>query len=185
MDGEPILERSADLAEVSKNGYGPRLHLPQHCPHRHPSLLLLRRHHVFMARDLSDMHKLGSAGSVVDGVRLHHRSGHDVVCSHSTPCCTSFVRCSCIVLVAFLHLRSTFLVAFCISDSTESNSSRFVTPLPPGGLVRDKPTRGQGCHKAASCTMLYNIYTVFTMYVVQPCTTLYNSCTTMHIVTFT
>eukprot|EP01046_Picozoa_sp_COSAG06_P005749 COSAG06_NODE_260_length_18911_cov_107.646236_10_plen_82_part_00 len=28
--------------------------------------------------------------------------------------------------------------------------------------------------KAASCTMLYTVYTVFTMYVVQCCTTLYN-----------
>ena len=42
------------------------------------------------------------------------------------------------------------------------------------GNLQDKPTAGQGCHKAASCTILYNIYTVFTMYVVQPCTILYN-----------
>ena len=47
----------------------------------------------------------------------------------------------------------------------------FVTPLPRGGLVFDKPTAGQGCHKAASCTIIVRI--------------LYNSCTTMHIVTFT
>jgi hypothetical protein len=105
---EPIIERSADLAEVSKNGDGPRLHLPQPCPHRHPSLLLLRRHHVFMARDLSDMHKLGSAGSVVDGVRLHHRSGHAVVCTLHEPLHTLphfFHQMLLHFLGSLLHLR--------------------------------------------------------------------------------
>ena len=43
-------------------------------------------------------------------------------------------------------------------------------------VKQDKPTAGQGCHKAASCTMLYNVYAMFTMYVVQCCTTLVQLC---------
>ena len=33
-------------------------------------------------------------------------------------------------------------------NSTIVSRHRFVTPLPRGGLVKDKPTAGQGCHKA-------------------------------------